>query len=88
MLTNYTSTADSEFHGTELNSIEEKILDFERQFQESWPQQLRAFQGNFRGPETKFIEYKKKSETLRQAMEGEIRRLNQIIEVLQNRKAA
>ena len=66
-----------------MGLIEKEILKFEETFKESWPSELRAFRGNFVEENTKIKDYIKKSETLRRAMEGEIARLNKILNELQ-----
>ncbi len=88
MLNHYLATSEGEGQGrgreADLALIEREILDFNRQFQESWPGQLRAFRGSFGDLESRLARHMEKSEALRQAMEEEIHGLNETIKRLQN----
>ena len=84
MLDHYSINADREVRAMDMALIEQEIIDFDHRFQESWPQQLRAFRGNYGALESRLKEHMEKSEALRHSMEEEILALNKIIKRLQN----
>ena len=88
MLNSYVHGRDGVRFAKEMGLIEKEILKFEETFKNSWPSELRAFRGNFVEENTKIKDYIKKSETLRRAMEGEIARLNKILDELQRSDTA
>lgn len=84
MINHYVDKAEDDEWAADADLIEAEIRDFERQFEEDWPEQVRAFRGQFAGQEARFEEHMAKSEALRQAMEDNIRGLNQTIKSLQD----
>jgi len=88
MLNSYGHGRDGALFAKEMGLIEKEILKFEETFKESWPSELRAFRGNFVEENTKIKDYIQKSEILRRAMEGEIARLNKILDELQRSDTA
>ena len=68
-----------------LKAIEEQVIDHEKEFQASWPEQLRAFRADFSGAEKNLTEYVNKSEKLIEIQNQEINRLNQLIELMKQK---
>ena len=63
--------------------IEELIKNKKQYFEETWPQQMRAYKSTQSSLDNRFIEYKNKADQLQVAMKAEIDKLRSENEKLQ-----
>ena len=63
--------------------IEELIKNKKQHFEETWPQQMRAYKNTQSFLDNRFVEYKNKADQLQVAMEAEIDKLRSENERLQ-----
>ena len=63
--------------------IEELIKNKKQYFEETWPQQMRAYKNTHSSLDNRFIEYKNKADQLQVAMKAEIDKLRSENEKLQ-----